>query len=237
MNIEALLTYQKADLAFKKMNDELKKNENYRKMRASKKLFEAAKTAVEDSEKQAASVVSSYEQALAFIDEYADEIDALCEELEKDDLQEERENELVARLEKLQAEVGEWVRRAEDLKALAEQAVKDRRDAQTAGAKSRDDFNAAKKLYDEFKASKEAELEELRKKRDELKPAVEAELLEKYEKLTGEGVYPAFVAALSSDKVFTCGVCGMAVSSSAKTDLEKDGICVCESCRRIIYKL
>ena len=29
MNLDALLSYQKADLAYKKLNDEIKKNQNY----------------------------------------------------------------------------------------------------------------------------------------------------------------------------------------------------------------
>lgn len=49
MNLDALLTYQKADLAYKKLNDEIKKNQNYVEMRSNKKKFEAAKNAVLES--------------------------------------------------------------------------------------------------------------------------------------------------------------------------------------------
>lgn len=59
------------DLAYKKLNDEIKKNQNYVEMRSNKKKFEAAKNAVLESEKQAENIVSSYEQGLKFIEQCA----------------------------------------------------------------------------------------------------------------------------------------------------------------------
>lgn len=137
MNLDALLTYQKADLAYKKLNDEIKKNQNYVEMRSNKKKFEAAKNAVLESEKQAENIVSSYEQGLKFIEQCAGEIEDLCAKLENGDADEETERSLVVRLEELQASVNEWKKRVDGLKALADKALGDYKAAQVSGKKSR----------------------------------------------------------------------------------------------------
>ena len=237
MNLDALLTYQKADLAYKKLNDEIKKNQNYVEMRSSKKKFEAAKNAVLESEKQAENIVSSYEQGLKFIEKCADEIENLCVRLENGEADEETEKSLVARLEELQASVNEWKKRVDGLKALADKALGDYKAAQVSGKKSRADYAEAKAKFETFQKGKEAELKKLKDARDALAGDVEPVLMETYLKLTGDGVYPAFAPATELDKNMSCGVCGMVVSSSAKTDLENKGYCRCETCRRIIYKL
>lgn len=237
MNLDALLTYQKADLAYKKLNDEIKKNQNYVEMRSNKKKFEAAKNAVLESEKQAGNIVSSYEQGLKFIEQCAGEIEDLCAKLENGDADEETERSLVVRLEELQASVNEWKKRVDGLKVLADKALGDYKAAQVSGKKSRADYADAKAKFEAFQKGKEAELKKLKDARDALAGAVDPALMETYLKLTGDGVYPAFAPATELDKNMSCGVCGMVVSSSAKTDLENKGYCRCETCRRIIYKL
>lgn len=237
MNLDALLTYQKADLAYKKLNDEIKKNQNYVEMRSNKKKFEAAKNAVLESEKQAENIVSSYEQGLKFIEQCAGEIEDLCAKLENGDADEETERSLVVRLEELQASVNEWKKRVDGLKVLADKALGDYKAAQVSGKKSRADYADAKAKFEAFQKGKEAELKKLKDDRDALAGAVDPALMETYLKLTGDGVYPAFAPATELDKNMSCGVCGMVVSSSAKTDLENKGYCRCETCRRIIYKL
>ena len=237
MNLDALLSYQKADLAYKKLNDEIKKNQNYVDMRANKKKFEAAKTAVLESEKQAESIVSSYEQGLKFIEKCAGEIEDLCMRLEAGEADEEAEKNLVSRLEELQAAVSEWKKRVDSLKSLADKALGDYKAAQASGKKSRVDYAEAKAKFETYQKGKEGELKKLKDARDALAGAVEPKLMETYLKLTGDGVYPAFAPATELDKNVSCGVCGMVVSSSAKTDLENNGYCRCETCRRIIYKI
>lgn len=237
MNLDALLTYQKADLAYKKLNDEIKKNQNYVEMRSNKKKFEAAKNAVLDSEKQAESIVSSYEQGLKFIEKCAGEIEDLCDKLDAGVADEESEKAIVARLEELQSSVSEWKKRVDSLKSLADKALGDYKAAQASGKKSRADYADAKAKFESFQKGKEAELKKLKDARDSLAGAVEPVLMETYLKLTGDGVYPAFAPATELDKNMSCGVCGMVVSSSAKTDLENKGYCRCETCRRIIYKI
>ena len=173
MNLDALLTYQKADLAYKKLNDEIKKNQNYVEMRSNKKKFEAAKNAVLESEKQAENIVSSYEQGLKFIEQCAGEIEDLCAKLENGDADEETERLLVVRLEELQASVNEWKKRVDGLKALAEKAIGDYKAAQVSGKKSRADYADAKAKFEAFQKGKEAELKKLKDARDALAGAVE----------------------------------------------------------------
>ncbi|MFR6640416.1 MAG: hypothetical protein ACLUSP_02955 [Christensenellales bacterium] len=236
MNLDALLTYQKADLAYKKLNDEIKKNQNYVEMRSNKKKFEAAKNAVLESEKQAENIVSSYEQGLKFIEQCAGEIEDLCAKLENGDADEETERSLVVRLEELQASVNEWKKRVDGLKALADKALGDYKAAQVSGKIPRR-LRRRKSEVRSFPEGQGSGTQKLKDARDALAGAVDPTLMETYLKLTGDGVYPAFAPATELDKNMSCGVCGMVVSSSAKTDLENKGYCRCETCRRIIYKL
>ena len=236
MNLEALLKYQKADLEYKKLNDEVKNDPNYKKMKDSKEAYNAAKQKGIDSEAAAESVLAQYDSALAFMNENAKRVEELCVKISAGQLSAEEEAKAVAELEELKITFSEWEKKASQLKANAEKALSEYATAQKGGKTARAEYETAKAKYEEFKKSKEGGLAELKSKRDALASGVDEKLMGIYKQLTGEGKYPAFVAQLGDEKFPTCGACGMMLSDTAKRDLNANGYCRCETCHRIIYK-
>ena len=236
MNLEALLKYQKADLEYKKLNDEIKKNPDYKKMKENKELYNVAKQKGIDSESVAESVLAQYNSALEFMNENAKKVEELCAKISAGQLSDEEEIKAVEELEQLKALFVEWEKKASQLKANAEKALSEYATAQKSGKTARAEYETAKAKYEKFKESKASDLAKLKANRDSLAPVVDEEIMTIYKQLTDEGKYPAFVAQLGEEKFPTCGACGMMLSDTAKRDLNANGYCRCETCHRIIYK-
>lgn len=236
MNLEALLKYQKADLEYKKLNDEIKKNPDYKKMKENKELYNVAKQKGIDSEAVAENVLAQYNSALEFMNENAKKVEELCAKISAGQLSDEDEIKAVEELEQLKTAFVEWEKKASQLKANAEKALSEYATAQKSGKTARAEYETAKAKYEKFKESKASDLAKLKANRDSLAPEVDEELMTIYKQLTDEGKYPAFVAQLGEEKFPTCGACGMMLSDTAKRDLNANGYCRCETCHRIIYK-
>ena len=236
MTLEALLKYQKVDLEYKRLNDEIKKNPDYKKMRENKDAYNAAKQKCIDSENYAETVVAAYNDALAFLEENAKKVEKLCAKIKEGNLSEEDESKAIEELEQLKAAFVEKEKKAVQLKASAEKALAEYANAQKSGKVARVAYETAKVEYEKFKDSKAGDIAKLKSKRDALEQEVDEKLMKMYAQLTGEGKYPAFVAQLGDEKSPTCGACGMMLSDTAKRDFNASGYCTCETCHRIIYK-
>lgn len=108
MDFSKLLEYQKVDLEFKKLNDEIVKNKDYKTMKAKKDEFNAAKQAVGESEALADSVMNAYNGALEYLKANAAKIEAIVAKLTGGELDEEAERTAVEELEALKNALGEW---------------------------------------------------------------------------------------------------------------------------------
>lgn len=237
MNLENLLKYQKADLEYKKLHDEIVGNPDYKKMKALKEEFNSAKQQVSDSEALAETVIGSYNSALECLAKNAERTERLCARLSEENLDENEEKEIVAELESLRATFAEWEKKAAQLKSNADKALLEYATAQKNGKSTRAAYSDAKRKYESFKAAKEDELGKLKAKCGELESSVESELMNLYKTITAENRYPAFVSVLGDDNSPVCGACGMMLADTAKTEIKNNGMCRCETCRRMIYKL
>lgn len=68
MNLDNLLKYQEADLACKKLLDEIRGNSDYLEMKKYKNEFNIAKQKVSDSETLASTVISAYSGANEYLE-------------------------------------------------------------------------------------------------------------------------------------------------------------------------
>ena len=236
MDFSKLLEYQKVDLEFKKLNDEIVKNKDYKTMKAKKDEFNAAKQAVGESEALADSVMNAYNGALEYLKANAAKIEAIVAKLIGGELDEEAEKTAVEELETLKNALGEWEKKAAALKSNADKAIADYTEAQKTGKTAREVYAKAKAQYEAFKQGKEKEYEALKSRLGELQKNVEPKVFEVYKQITAEGKYPAFVPVMGDDASPACGACGMGLSGTAKNDLKNQGYCRCETCRRIIFK-
>ena len=236
MDFTKLLEYQKVDLEYKKLNDEIVGNKDYKTMKAKKEEFNAAKQAVGEAEALAESVMNAYNGALEYMKANADKIEAVVARLTAGELNEDEEKAAVDELETLKAALNEWEKKAAALKANADKAIADFTEAQKTGKTARTVYAYSKAKYEEFKKGKEQEYEKIKNRLAELQKTVEPKVFEVYKQITAEGKYPAFVPAIGDDASPACGACGMGLSGTAKSDLKNQGYCRCETCRRIIFK-
>lgn len=236
MKLDNLLKYQEADLACKKLLDEIRGNSDYREMKKYKNEFNIAKQKVSDSETLASTVISTYSGANEYLEKNSRRAEELCALLENENISEEEEKAAVSELESLRTAFAEWEKKAAQLKSGADKALMEYSGAQKSGKSARDSYSAAKENYEKFKASKEDELQKLKSERDKLESGVDSELLEVYKSLTAENKYPAFVPALGDENSPVCSGCGMMLADAGKNDLKNKGYCRCETCRKIIYK-
>lgn len=236
MELNNLLDFQKTDIAYKKIKDELAKNENYRVMAKSKDDFEQAKQRVASSEVTAEAIINAYNSAVATLNENLKEIDKLCAMAEKEDLDDEAQAQIVEKLETLRKVIESGEKKTAELKVNADKALNDYKSAQKVGKEAKANYTTAKEKFESFRKSKDVEIEELKKERSALKEKLDPELYELYKAKTSAGLYPALVPAMESGGI-VCGGCGMQQSDSVKNALESKGYCECESCHRIIYKI
>ena len=76
--------------------------------------------------------------------------------------------------------------------------------------------------------------ESIKKRMRELRDGADKELMEQYLKFRKDGAPPVFVKARVSGNDYSC-YCGMQLSPSSLGKLKADGMCRCDTCRRIVY--
>ncbi len=231
--LEKLLAYQKLDIKLKKLDDEIKQSDEFKSMRVNKSRYAESKAASEDSEVMAERVVKEFSDVTDILEKTAKQMQALVDALESGDLDEQQENETAIQLKNMLNSYDELAKRAEALKVSAEKAVDKYKKAASTAKTAKEQYASAKAKVEEKKKTKKAEIDALEAEKSAARSAVDPEALKRYESVTAEGKYPALVPLMGD----SCGGCGMGMSQSTKTDLDKNGYCICESCHRMIYRM
>lgn len=235
INLDAILKYQEVDIKLRKTLDGLERSDFAKRLEQSRKGFSEAKTAVEDSEKNAGEIADFYKKAMKYYEENAPKAIELEEKL-NGELSEEEYKKTVAALETLKTKFSEIEKRLSERKAKSEKLLDEYREGQKRGKKMREVHAQAKENYETLKKEQEPVIAQLKSTLDELRPSIDAELMQQYDELAAERKYPAFVEAYGDEKSsFSCRGCGLQLSQSSKGKLVENGICRCDTCRRIIY--
>ena len=233
-NLDKLLEYQKIDIELRKVLDEIERSDDNKKMEQARTEFNNAKSTVTETEKAAESIVSYYNNALAFYDESGKKIDEIAKKMEEtDDLEVQRE--LAAQLEKIRDKMLEIEKRISSSGERTEKVLLAYLDGQERGKKMRSVFNNVKERLIKFKQDKEPVISELKKKMDAIRPSIPSDVMNVYNTITSERRYPAFVKAIETEKGNYRCFCGLELSHKAKSELMDKGQCRCETCRRLIY--
>lgn len=87
--------------------------------------------------------------------------------------------------------------------------------------------------YEEERKAREPEVNELLKELKKAEKAIDPEMLDRYTKLKGQGIYPPVVPLENSNQ---CGGCRMEIPSGIVANIDEKGYIKCDNCRRIVYK-
>ena len=88
-----------------------------------------------------------------------------------------------------------------------------------------------KTKYDNLVASKQAEIENIKKTLAELEKNLDPKMFAKYKQLRQDKIFPVF--APLQDK--SCGICMLELSSAQVDKVKAQGYLECDNCHRIIY--
>lgn len=235
MNLAKLLEYQETDLKLKRIQLEFEKSDSSRGMTKHKHEFAAAKKLLTDSESAAEQLVAEFAKSESAYKEATINAESVMKKIESTD-DEAEELELVKKLEELLKDINAFAAQVDKLKKRSEKAIADFQDAQKRGRFHKEKYTEYKKQFDELTKERTNEVDSLRKQLDALKRQTDAEDLKLYNTLASERIIPVLVPASDANKSYSCGGCGMELAGAARAELDKTGICRCESCRRIIYK-
>lgn len=234
-NLETLLKYQELDIKLRRALDTLEKSDANKKMEQARSEFNNAKKTVQDSEKEAENIITGYEQTAQQFSELTGKLDELGLIIENAESDEDLSG-LTEQLEALKSKVAAYEKKLSDYKTNSEKLVKSYQDANAIGLKMRNYYNTAKADYSELVKASEPEVNAIKKQLKELEAQIDADTLKKYKAITAENKYPAFVEVHISDGTYSCRGCGLQLSQKNTSTLNENGQCICETCRRIIYK-
>lgn len=235
INFDSLMEYQKADMQLKKLRSELKKCPAAIKMRESSKTFDAAKARLSACEERALKVCEVYNNCKNYLSENNEKFTGVAELGEAASEDEIKESNRVFDSYKNRFMNAE--KKLNDCQDEANRVLKEYKEAYDLGIKKREEYKAAKDAYAQLCADKQPAIDALEVKLKELRANISDELFETYKNRVENDLFPPFVPAMANErKEISCGGCGMTQSQKTVAELNSNGYCTCESCRRVIVK-
>lgn len=234
-DLDKILKYQDLDMQLHNIRMKLRKSEPNQCMDQAKNRYNNAKKTVQDADKDAVSMIEALDQANEQLEELykkLDELNLIVENAESDD----DLNGLADQLEALKGRAIALEKRILECRSESEKLVKEYQDANTLGLKSRKSFDSAKLRYTELTKKVEPEVTALKTQLKELEPQIDPETMKRYKSITSDNKYPAIVSVRKAEKNYYCNGCGTDLPQKVVHTLNESGFCVCETCRRIIYK-
>lgn len=236
MDFNSLLKYQETDIELRKLKKEMLGGNGAKTLDEAKRRFNDMKQVVAKNENLAAKVYSGYNESVKHYEQTCKKAEDLIAKLDNDDLTEEQADAVMASLESIKAKLAEIEGFIMNIKKKGEDAVKEYTNAQKDGKEIKDRYTVAK---DELKKREEVfapKIEQLQKELSDARKKVPAEILEKYEKITAEGVFPPFAPAyVDASKSINCSACGFGLPLDQQSELREKGYCRCDKCRRVIF--
>jgi len=234
--LQKLIEYQKKDIELRKLNAFINSDEALLIKNKQKRMFNDAKQALVDCEKQAAALLDAYTE----LKRYIDENDAMFTELENAEAQ--SEDELVERVKKLESLKSKFQnadKKSRDIDEKSKEVRQTRVSAIKNGNAAKQRYNEASAKHNELLESKADELNKLNTELAALRKELDEKIFDEYKKLVDENKFPPVVPARGDDKkgLYNCGGCGINLPQQGNALLKDKGWCRCDNCRRIIVKL
>ena len=229
MNLEKLLEYQAKDNELRKIEDEIRASDEYKKFAQANRFMRGAQEKLDMLDRRAGELKALLEELNGRDEEITNEI------AEYNDLEdmisgggdisyyEKTVRALSDRLRTLKAELnkltGEIKSAGEEYKKFREQTI--------AMQKQGKEY---KEKYDEIRAARAPEVNKIKKNLEVIAKDVPADILEKYAAKSKERIFPIFVPLTGGG----C-MCGMSFSLAQQSTLSGGNLIECEHCHRFVY--
>ena len=230
MNLDKLLEYQAEDHNLRKIEEEIKLSEEYKKYAQANRFMGGAQEKLDLLDRRANELKALLEEVNRRDEEITSEIaeynglEDMIKEGGDASYYEKTVRALSDRLRALKTELskltGEIKAAAEEYKKFREQTI--------AMQKQRKEY---KEKYEEIRATRSAEVDKIKKNLEAIAKNVPEEILQKYASKSKERIFPIFVPLTNG-----CCVCGMDFSLAQQSKLSGGNVIECEHCHRFVYK-
>ena len=230
MNLDKLLEYQAEDHNLRKIEEEIKLSEEYKKYAQANRFMGGAQEKLDLLDRRANGLKALLEEVNRRDEEITSEIaeynglEDMIKEGGDASYYEKTVRALSDRLRALKTELskltGEIKAAAEEYKKFREQTI--------AMQKQRKEY---KEKYEEIRATRSAEVDKIKKNLEAIAKNVPEEILQKYASKSKERIFPIFVPLTNG-----CCVCGMDFSLAQQSKLSGGNVIECEHCHRFVYK-
>ncbi len=229
--ITKLIAYQEVDGGLRKIELELAKSEERKKMSDAKKFLKGVQEKLDKINLRALELYQAYENAIkkqkdlhAKSVEFSGTIDAI-EEVNEAEYLLKKADELDGGLRALSAEI-------EKIEAEIKAVVLEYKTLASQTKKSQEVYTEFKAKYEALKASKESEIKEIEAKLSALAKDIDKEVIDLYnKKRNDEKIFPILFECREN----VCGACNMELPSLTISELKGGKIIECDQCRRLIY--
>lgn len=229
MNLEKLLAYQAEDTRLRKIEEEIKSSDEYKKYAQANRFMGGAQEKLEAIDRRAGELKALLEEINRRDAEITNEIAEYngLDELIKDggDIAY-YEKTVRALSDRLRALKGELQKLTAEIKAAGEE-YKKFREQTIAMQKQRKEY---KEKYEEMRAARAGDADKIKKNLEAIAKDIPANILEKYAAKSKERIFPVFVP-LTNDGC----VCGMSFSLAQRSTLSGGNVIECEHCHRFVY--
>ena len=230
MDIKKIVEYQKIDSKLYQIERQL--NQSVYKQKCAQLSAIARDSQVKSAklEEQASQIAKEIQDLFRIADQNKLKIkEILAQDVEKMTA-EQIDNSLALR-EKLMQNLAILDKKATKLAELANSVLSEFNKTKINYKNAGEKYKECKEAYDKEVAELNPRIQVLQKELNELAKVVDPKLLEEYKKRRADRIFPVYVSLNNK----CCGGCHMEVPASSISKLQKDGILVCENCRRIIY--
>ncbi len=229
--ITRLIAYQEVDARLRKIEMELSKSDERKKMGEAKKFLKGVQEKLDKINFRAQELYQAFEGCLkkqkalqAQSAEFAGAMDTLEDTTEAEYILK-KADELSSSLKSLE---GEIERIENDIKAV----VVEYKTLASQTKKYQEIYTEYKSKYEALKASREDEMKAIEAELSALAKDIDASLLELYnKKRNDEKIFPILFECREN----VCGACNMELPSLTISELKGGKVIECDQCRRLIY--
>lgn len=230
MDIKKIVEYQRVDSKLFQIERQLSQSVNKQKCAQLSSIARDSQVKSAKLEEQAAQIAKEIQDLFRIADQNKLKIkEILAQDVEK--MSAEQIDASLALREKLMQNLAILDKKATKLAELANAVLSDFNKTKVNYKNAGEKYKECKEAYDKEVAAVSPKIQELQSELSKLSKEVDPKLLEEYNKRRHDRIFPVFVSL--NDKC--CGGCHMEVPASSISKLQKEGMLVCENCRRIIY--
>jgi len=230
--IEKVLTYQETDGKIRQIEKQLNDSESKKRGRQFSAYLRDAEAAFKKMEQRSKELnimlnglTQSFDEKVKLVTEYEKNVDT-SRDLEEINYLRKKIDDLAKVLMSVDKDVKGILQEIEEISKQYD-SYRDKYPM------ARKQYLECKENYEKEKQARVPELNELQKSLKKIEKTLDPEMLDTYQKIKGQGIYPPFVPLVGSNQ---CGGCQMEIPSGIVANIDQKGYIKCDNCRRIVYK-